>query len=164
MRQAGYVVPLMIDAPDYGTSLEVFVSHGAELVAADPLGNILLSCHAYWAEYDGVTQFNALTAPRLPIVFGEIANKQDDTDGAGNLIGYYDLDGSGQNVKPDTGFTYQSFLPLLSQRGYGWLAWSWGPDNCAARMLTTDGTSFASITPYGQDIVNRLSGVSKIST
>jgi mannan endo-1,4-beta-mannosidase len=68
-------------------------------------------------------------------------------------IRYYDLDGSGQNHPTTTGYTYQAFLTTLLSEQVGWLAWSWGPDDCAARQLSADGT-FANLTSYGQDIVN----------
>ncbi len=154
MRTAGFTCPLMIDAPDCGTTLDAFTSIGAELVAADPMHNILLSTHAYWAAYDGRPFVATAVAANLPIVFGEIANKQDETAANGTTeYGYYDLDGSGQNHPTTTGYTYQAFLTALVSEQVGWLAWSWGPDQCAARQLSTDGT-FAKLTPYGQDIVS----------
>lgn len=154
MRRAGYTLPLMIDAPDCGTTIEAFTSVGAELVASDPQSNILLSTHAYWAAYDGRPFVAPLVASNLPIVFGEIANRQDETASDGTtLYGYYDLDGSGKDHPAATGYTYQAFLTTLLSEQIGWLAWSWYPDSCAARQMTSDG-SFASLTPYGQDIVN----------
>jgi mannan endo-1,4-beta-mannosidase len=154
MRTAGYTCPLMIDAPDCGTTLDAFTSIGAELVAGDPLHNILLSTHAYWAGYDGRPFVAQAVAANLPIVFGEIANKQDETDDNNNtLYCYYDLDGTTQNHPTTTGFTYQAFLTSLLPQQVGWLAWSWFPDGCGARQMSNDGT-FANLTAYGQDIVN----------
>ena len=154
MRAAGFTCPLMIDAPDCGITLDAFTSIGAQLVSADPLHNIMLSTHAYWAGYDGRPYVAPAVAANLPIVFGEIANKQDETAADGSTeYGYYDLDGSGQNHPTTTGYTYQAFLTTLLSEQVGWLAWSWGPDECAARQLSADGT-FANLTSYGQDIVN----------
>ena len=45
-------MPVMIDAPDCGTSLDAWISIGQELIDHDPDHNLLLSVHAYWAAYD----------------------------------------------------------------------------------------------------------------
>ena len=47
-----------------------------ELINHDPKHNILLSVHAYWADYDGTSEIQNAVNVNLPIVFGEIANKQ----------------------------------------------------------------------------------------
>ena len=151
VRAAGLAMPVMIDAPDFGTSLDLFASAGPTLVAADPNTNLLLSAHAYWAATDRTSSIATCVTLGLPIVFGEIANKQDQTDADGNLLGYYDIDGNTDNPAPSN-FAYQTLLPTLGNNAIGWLAWGWGPDNCAPRQLSSDGT-FAALTPYGQDVV-----------
>jgi hypothetical protein len=55
MRKAGLTMPLLIDAPDCGTSLDAFLTVGQQLITADPSHNFLLSAHAYWAAYDGLS-------------------------------------------------------------------------------------------------------------
>lgn len=151
IRAAGLAMPVMIDAPDYGTSLDFFVNVGAELVAADPGGNVLLSAHAYWAGNDRSAQIATCIDLGLPIVFGEIANLQDQVDDQGKLIGYYNIDGGTDNPAP-SGFNYQALLTLLGNDAVGWLAWGWDRDICTARQLSEDGT-YNALTPYGQDIV-----------
>jgi mannan endo-1,4-beta-mannosidase len=94
----------------------------------------------------------------LPLVFGEVANKQDETiDGVTQLC-YYDLDGLQQNHPPQTGFTYQSLLETLKTREIGWLAWSWGPDGCSSRNIGTYNQNTHQYeglnAPFGNDIVN----------
>jgi mannan endo-1,4-beta-mannosidase len=153
MRAAGYTLPLMIDAPDCGISLNAFTQIGAELVAADPLGNILLSTHAYWAGFDGTEYLAPAVAANLPIVFGEIANKQDEFIDGKTVYCYYDLDGTTQNNLTSTGFTYQSFLTTLASEEVGWLAWSWTDDFCSSRQMTPTG-KFADLGTYGLDLVN----------
>ena len=151
IRDAGLTVPLMIDAPDCGSSLDVFLSAGQQLVSADPLSNILLSAHAYWAGYSGLQWIDPCVAASLPIVFGEMSNIEDgDTDGT-----YYSLDASGGNPWPPApnGFTYQALLAAAFHHEIGWLAWSWGPDKNADRQLSGDGT-FAALTPWGEDFLN----------
>jgi mannan endo-1,4-beta-mannosidase len=108
MRAAGYTMPLMIDAPDGGTTIDEFTTHGAALVAADPLGNILLSVHAYWAACDGMQYIPTAVAENLPVVFGEIANFQDDVyDNGKPLYCSFALDGSGVPRGAEFGYTYQ---------------------------------------------------------
>jgi mannan endo-1,4-beta-mannosidase len=153
IRQTGLKVPIAIDAPDCGTSIEVFPAIAQELINSDPAGNLLFSGHAYWASYNGIPHIQAAIDANVPLFFGEIANKQDETINGQTQYGYYDLDGSNQNRPAESGFKYQSLLPLLKEKEIGWLAWSWWKDNCAPRQMTSNGT-FAGLTPYGRDIVN----------
>jgi mannan endo-1,4-beta-mannosidase len=151
IRNAGLHVPLMIDATDFGASLDIFLSVGQQLIAADPLHNVLLSTHAYWADYNGLDYIDSCVAADLPIVFGEMSNLQDaDTDDT-----YYSLDANGNTPWPaaPNGFTYQALLAAAFHHEIGWLAWSWGPDDCDDRKLSSDGT-FAALTPWGQDFLN----------
>jgi mannan endo-1,4-beta-mannosidase len=153
IRNAGLQMPIMIDAPDCGTTIGAFTSIGQELIDHDPRRNILLSVHAYWAGYDGMTELNDLSLTKLPLIFGEIANKQAELVD-GNLVQcHYDIDGKNENNPPSTGFKYQSLLASLSQLEIGWLAWSWWKDGCASRQITSSG-KYANLTPYGNDIVN----------
>ncbi len=153
IRNTGLAMPIMIDAPDCGTSLNAFNSIGQALVDHDPKHNILLSVHAYWAApgFDGPAEIRKAHSANLPIVFGEIANKQADHEDEC----FYALDG-GQGQPPANGFKYQDLLALLKTHEMGWLAWSWWRDKCPAREMTTNGT-FAGLTPYGSDIVNNVS-------
>ena len=146
-------VPIMIDAPDCGTSIEVFTKIGKELIDHDPNHNLLLSGHGYWAGYDGMSQLGAVIQANLPIVFGEIANKQAEIVNGKEQQCYYDLDGSQGNHAPQRGFTYQALLQQLTAQDIGWLAWSWWKDGCAERQMTQDG-NFSGLTPYGTDLVN----------
>ena len=72
-------MPVMIDAPDCGTSIDAWITIGQELIDHDPDHNLLLSVHAYWAAYDGMPHIDSAVNGNLPIVFGEVANKQDET-------------------------------------------------------------------------------------
>lgn len=151
IRSAGLNMPIMIDAPDCGTSIHAFTNIGQELIDHDPQHNLLLSVHPYWAEYDGMVEIQNTINANLPIVFGEFGNKQ--TSNGDSC--YFDLDGTLENHAPSTGFTYQNLLATLKINDIGWLAWGWGPDNCASRQISEDGT-FGNLTPYGQDIVNNV--------
>src|SRR5216683_2811956 len=71
----------------------------------------------------------------LPIVFGEVANKQDETINGATQFCFYDLDGLNQNHPPQFAFTYQNLLQKLKTNEIGWLAWSWWPDLCSSRNI-----------------------------
>ena len=146
-------VPIAIDAPDCGTSIEVFAKIGRELIASDPNRNLLFSGHAYWAGYDGMSHLNAVIEANLPIIFGEIANKQDESIAGETEYCYYDLDGSNENHPPQNDFTYQAFLTVLKEQEIGWLAWCWWKDYCDRREMTQDG-NLSGLTLYGDDLVN----------
>ena len=146
-------VPIAIDAPDCGTSIEVFPKIAQALINSDPAHNLLFSGHAYWANYNGMPQIKSAISANIPLFFGEIANKQDNPVNGKTRYCYYDLDGLSENQPSTNGFTYQSLLTLLQQQEIGWLAWSWWKDKCDPRQMTSDGT-FAKLTPYGNDLVN----------
>jgi mannan endo-1,4-beta-mannosidase len=162
IRAADLRMPIMIDAPDGGTTIDVFTSIGQELVNHDPRHSLLLSVHAYWAGYNGTSVIDPAFGAKLPIVFGEIANKQDETIAGVQHFGYYDLDGTNVSGHPtSTNFRYQQLLVQLTQLEIGWLAWAWWPDSCATRRITPDGNYTGAInggptglTAYGEDIVN----------
>lgn len=138
-------VPIMIDAPDGGTRIDVWNAIGKELIDHDPEHNLLLSSHAYWAVQDWTPEIATALAAELPIVFGEVANSQDDESPC-----QYGLDDADP---PASGFTYQNLLQVLKSQKVGWLAWSWGPDQCDARRLSSNG-SMSGLTPFGNDLVN----------
>lgn len=146
-------VPLMIDAPDCGTSIEVFTKIGQELIDHDPDHNILLSGHAYWAAYNGTPYIEAAIKANLPLIFGEIANKQQEEVKGKTQYCYYDLDGSKENHAPQGTFTYQTLLQKLTEEEIGWLAWCWWKDGCSSRQMSQNG-NFSGLTPYGNDLVN----------
>lgn len=159
LRGAGYQMPLMIDAPDGGSSIDAFLQVGQRLIDADPLHNILLSVHAYWAAYDGMSYVRQTTAANLPIVFGEVANWQD-----GDSPGVYSLDGSGQGIPAQNNYTYQTLLTFCQQNLLSWLAWSWGPDDCAPRNISKDGVYPAQLTAYGADLItNHIYGLKRVA-
>jgi mannan endo-1,4-beta-mannosidase len=145
-------VPIAIDAPDCGSSIEVFLKIAKDLIDRDPAHNLLFSGHAYWTSYNGMPHISAAIKANIPLFFGEIANKQDEEVNGKTQYCYYDLEGTSQTGSAQTGFTYQSLLPLLQRQEIGWLAWCWWKDKCHPRQMTSNGT-FAKLTPYGRDLV-----------
>lgn len=142
LRDAGINVPIMIDAPDCGTSSSELVSMAQEIFNHDPLHKIIFSAHAYWSDYAPTntnieTKLTEMTNSGLCWFFGEIAKNQD-----GNSCGSIDLSSY-----------YPVLLTKLCQRQIGWAAWTYDQDCSAAREMTTNGV-FANLTSYGNDIVN----------
>jgi mannan endo-1,4-beta-mannosidase len=151
-------MPVMIDAPDCGTTIDAWLTIGQELIDHDPDHNLLLSVHAYWATYDGISLIDSAVNANIPIVFGEVANKQDEEVNGKMQYCFYDLDGLNQHNPPQIAFTYQSLLQQLKTEEIGWLAWSWSPDSCPSRNMglynqNTDQYEGLS-EPFGNDIVN----------
>jgi mannan endo-1,4-beta-mannosidase len=144
MRSSGIKVPILIDGPECGTNIDVLSSIGNTLQTNDPQHNLIFSAHAYWYAYannDSLTMLNKINnaiAQNIPLLFGEIANLQDDVTNC-----QYNLN-------------YRALLNICKQKKIGWLAWSWDNDNCTARQISTNG-NFASLTTYGNDICNNTS-------
>jgi hypothetical protein len=151
-------MPVMIDAPDCGTSIDAWITIGQALIDHDPDHNLLLSVHAYWADYDGIPHINNAINAQLPILFGEVANKQDETINGVTQFCFYDLDGLQQNHMPQFAFAYQSLLQILKTNEIGWLAWSWWPDSCSSRNIgkySENSHQYEGLSePFGNDIVN----------
>lgn len=141
LRTAGIETPIMIDAPDCGMNIDVFASVGSYLKAQDPLQNLIFSAHSYWYAFANndssayLSKINNAMTSNLPLVFGEIANLQDDQQ-----LCQYSLN-------------YRPLLSILETKKIGWLAWSWDNDGCAQRQVTTNG-NYSSLTAYGNVVLN----------
>ena len=160
IRNAGLNMPIMIDAPDCGTDIRAIVDGGQEIITHDPQGNIIFSVHSYWAGYNGFSDLTNAINANLPIVFGEVANKQDDTVNGANSFCHYNIDGTTTEPNnPTNGFQYQTLLNTLKTNNIGWLAWAWTRDGCPARNMTSNNATapyggFNTLTTFGNDIVN----------
>lgn len=141
LRSAGLHIPLMLDAPDCGTSLSVLVSEGPALQASDPDHNLIFSVHTYWYGYTGNdslamrTELQTALNAQIPLVLGEVATQQDDQTNC-----QYNLN-------------YKAILRMAQEMNLGWLIWAWYKDNCPGRKMSTNG-SFAALTPFGNEIVH----------
>jgi chitinase/poly(3-hydroxybutyrate) depolymerase len=160
IRNAGLLMPIMIDAPDCGTDVKAIVDAGQEIITHDPQHNIIFSVHAYWAGYNGNTDLTNAINANLPIVFGEIANKQDELVGGANQFCYYNIDGTTDAPNnPTNGFQYQTLLTTLKNNSIGWLAWAWVRDQCGARNMTNNNPNapygqYNTLTTFGNNVVN----------
>ncbi|MGL4630170.1 MAG: cellulase family glycosylhydrolase, partial [Leadbetterella sp.] len=160
IRNAGLDIPIMIDAPDCGTDVKAIVDGGQEIIDHDPKKNVIFSVHSYWAGYNGYTDLTNAINANLPLVFGEIANKQDDYVNNSTSYCHYNLDGTTDPPNnPTNGFQYQTLLTTLKNNNIGWLAWAWIRDGCSYRNMTSNSPTapyggFNTLTTYGNDIVN----------
>ncbi len=139
VRDAGIDVPLVVDGPDCGISLDRVLLAGSTLTDHDPLNRVIMSVHAYWHQYDAAQMDAAVASIEnagFPVIIGEIANIQDATGNCSHEI-----------------TAYKELLQSCQDRNVGWLAWTWTNDNCPARMMSTNGT-FSNLTVYGNTIVN----------
>lgn len=143
LRNAGIQVPLMIDAPNWGLDLDAVSAYGPELVNHDPLHNIIMSAHGYWADNAAQldTRVQQMANAGFPVILGEIGN----------------VDAACQGLAD-----YTALLQSCQDDHIGWLAWTWNRDGCPTRNITendltpgsvTDG-QFNTLTPYGDVIVN----------
>lgn len=151
MRAAGYHVPLMLDAPQWGQDIDVLQAAGAALIAADPDHNVLLSVHMWWNDPNGtrvMTELGQSIGAGLPLVVGEFAHHAVSTCAS----------------EP---FAYQTLLALAQSMEVGWMAWSWGGvknGDCATSSpfdMTTSGT-FATLTGWGLEVaVSDTNGIQR---
>ncbi|MBL7818239.1 MAG: cellulase family glycosylhydrolase [Saprospiraceae bacterium] len=159
LRGAGIRVPLMIDAPDGGNAHEVLLEKGQSLLNHDPLHNIVLSAHTYWARFkynldnngnvistkpnyltDVQNQIAAIKNSNLCFVLGEVAIQQE-----GNVNCQYDIND-----------VCKAVLSASQTHSVSWLAWMWHYDFCPDRQVSLNRTA-TSLSPFGQDIVNNSS-------
>jgi poly(3-hydroxybutyrate) depolymerase len=162
IRNAGLNMPIMIDGPDCGTDVRAIVDGGQEIITHDPIHNVIFSVHSYWAGYNGFADLTNAINANLPLVFGEVANKQDEYVNGANSFCHYNIDGTTTPPNnPTNGFQYQTLLNTLKTNNIGWLAWAWTRDGCPTRNMTSNSPTapyggFNTLTTYGNDIVNNL--------
>ena len=132
-------VPLMVDAPNGGTGVDVFlaphanqpnVSNGQVILNADPLKNTLLSTHTYWPESEGYTpalitaRMTDIERSGLPIVLGEVGTN---------------ANGSSCNVDV---VDWNTVMTQAVARNIGTLAWTWYEEgNCNDMNIAPDGAT-----------------------
>ncbi|MCB0452663.1 MAG: cellulase family glycosylhydrolase [Aequorivita sp.] len=142
LRALNVNVPIMIDAPDCGTSSTELLSVAPEMLVADPKKNLIFSTHAYWHDYaptqaQSDQKLDEIANSNLCFIIGEVANTQDVND-----CGSQNITAIAENV-----------LEKACTEQIGWLAWTYDQDCSAPREMTTDG-NFANLTPWGELVVN----------
>lgn len=138
LRTAGVDVPLVIDAPSFGTDVTRLAESGAEVLAADPLGRSLLGLAVWWPDASAEvirSAFEELTARTLPFVVVSFSTTNS-TSCARNST------------------DYEAVMREADRLGISWFAWSWGGVanlDCASFDMTTDGT-IEGLNEYGFDV------------
>jgi mannan endo-1,4-beta-mannosidase len=110
LREAGLVLPLVIDAPTWGQNIDVLQAAWQPLTMHDPRHNLLFSVHMWWNDASGTrvkAELAQSTAAGMPLVVGEFAQ---------HAV-------SGCASQP---FAFGVLLEEAQKSGIGWLAWSWG--------------------------------------
>ncbi len=115
LRDAGLILPLILDAPSWGQNINVLQASWEALVAHDPESNLLFSVHMWWNDPEGTrvkTELAESVAAGMPLIVGEFAH---------HAV-------SQCSAEP---FAYGVLLEEAEKAGIGWLAWSWGavPNN-----------------------------------
>lgn len=149
LRNGGYKVPIMIDAPGYGQNETAILQYGQNLLEADPEKNIVFSAHAYSNWNNNSTYANrvqAILSKGLCFVFGEF----------------------GWNV-PDaqqpTDFLCKVDAPLLMQvcrtNQVGYIGWSWKGNNAANACFEMCGSwsDTSQLTVWGRQWAYDVNGV-----
>lgn len=142
LRRAGLVMPLIIDAPDWGKDIDVLQEVAPSLIADDPEHDLLFSVHMWWVK--SASSDDPGSTKRIA---RELAESE--ALGLPLLVGEFGHAGVGCTRFID----YKTILAETDKRGVGWLAWSWGPGNkdCEEMDMTTDGR-FASLRGWGLDV------------
>lgn len=149
LRNAGYKIPIMIDAPGYGQAEGAIVEYGKALLDADPEKNIIFSTHAYSNWNDGAT-YNArmdnILAKNLCFIFGEFGWNVPD------------------NQQP-ADFVCKVNAPLLMQlcqsKKVGYLGWSWKGNNAgnACFDMCASWSDTSQLTTWGRQWAYDVNGV-----
>jgi len=113
IRTAGYDVPLLIDAANWGQDETNILAGWQDIMKADPKKRCMFSVHTYWAQ-DSQARLdnfiNRIVTDEIPLLFGEAPQPK-----------------VGPNCSVD--FPYTSFMSQCQAKEIGWLVWSWGAVN-----------------------------------
>lgn len=148
LRTAGIDVPLMIDTGGWGNTERYVVNTGENLMAHDPLHNLIFSVHSYWAGTNQQarldTLINTMKRKNMPLIFAEGPQKAK----------------TPQDCTSE--FPYLYMIDRSQQEGIGWMSWSWGAVNngdCGSPDsvfdITTDGVYGHWADAFGEDICVR---------
>jgi mannan endo-1,4-beta-mannosidase len=127
IRDAGILVPIVIDATGWGQNVEQLLTVAPTLLAADPQHNVVFS----WHEYTGGNQEQARITTNL---------EKSKTLGVVLINGEFASGGAGACTE---NIPYQFLMSEAQRVGTGWLAWSWDTSNHDCK---TDGKSIFDMT------------------
>ena len=141
VRSWGYEVPLTVTANQFGRDLPSLFELGSEIVAADPLHNVILGWQAYWGsnnyyqEHYGLSleqAVDAVAAAPFPIQLG--------------------LDRI-TDFPSDQTADFGTLMSKTAEHGVGWLWWDWYNPYGNENNLTQNGAA-TSLTATGNSVLN----------
>lgn len=129
LREAGIVNTLMIDCGGWGQDYDCIPKYGAEVLATDPLQNIMYSMHMYQTSgrQDKVVEnISKVMSANCPVVFGEIAFEHK----------------ASNSSYPDGGpVAWKEILEFSYRHNLGWIGWSWSGNGGGAETCDMFGGS-----------------------
>lgn len=144
LRKAGYEIPLIIDAANWGQDETNIIESWKDIISSDPKQQIMFSVHTYWNEkpQQRLDKFiNKVVTDGIPLIFGEAPQPK-----------------VGKNCSSD--FPYQNFMMQCEKHEIGWLVWSWGAVNngdCGSPHspfdITSDGKFGNWEHPWNEEVV-----------
>ena len=148
LRNAGYICPIVIDAPGWGQNLEIVLQYGKILINHDPLKNILFSVHMYfyWNNPDKIEkELQKAHDMQLPLIVGEFG---------------YNYDNGNNNLKCMV--DHKTVLRKCQELGYGYMPWSWsGNNNDNAWLNMCDPNDWKTLTWWGRQLFEDENGITR---
>lgn len=138
LRGAGLEVPLVIDAPNFGTDTNRLLESGRRVLDADPLDRSLLGLAVWWANSsESVIRgaFDALRERDLPVLIVSFSTTNTD-------------------LCAENSTDYEAVMREAARHDLSWFAWSWGAVknlDCERFDMTTDGT-IEGLNDFGFDV------------
>jgi mannan endo-1,4-beta-mannosidase len=141
LRNAGYTVPLVIDASGYGQDFDQIKRTWSEIFNSDPQRKTLFSVHLYWTTGGNArinNMANDVKNGGIPFIIGEGPEQ----------VGW------DCNTTADYRYAMQRF----QENEIGWMAWSWGAvqnGNCSSGRkfdMTTNGYYGNWVSDWGRDV------------
>lgn len=143
-RAAGYRVPLNVLANHYGRDLPSVLDHGDEIVATDPMHNVILGWQAYWGSA------TAALAPQYGMTVTEGATAAAAKSFVVQLgLDYY----TDPEIDPLQLLDYQAMMETAAAHELGWLWWDFYNPFGRKNNATADGTA-TNLTAPGAVVVH----------
>jgi mannan endo-1,4-beta-mannosidase len=126
VRAAGIRIPIVVEASDEGSDIEMLRQTFTEIQSRDPLSNLMFSVHIWWAAPDGSTdrithELQASADVGMPLIVSEFAPMK---------------------VFCEQRIDVEAILRGCRAHGFGFFPWSWGGEvntDCFYMNMTTDG-------------------------
>lgn len=139
LRAQGYRCPLTVLADAYGRNLPTLLAHGHEIVAADPLHNLVLGWQAYWGQSGFYQRAYGMSL-------------EEGVERAASLPFPVQL-GIDRFADPGDPMEYGSVMTLAQKHQLGWLWWDyWNRWDSLGNNLSRNGT-MQQLTAAGQDVL-----------